>query len=568
MSEVFFDVSIITVAATILALVARYLKQPIILAFVITGFLLSSQITGLMVNQAFIAELSTFGIALLLFLVGIELDLNKLSSLGKTALWLGFLQVILTTVAAFLLAVILGFSSIVSLYIGVALAFSSTIIVVKIMSEQKALDSLYGRISLGTLLIQDLLAIVALIVLSGINSTGASSNWLLILLATLKGIIFVSVILLAQKYILHKLFAWLTSSSEMLLLSSLAWCFAVALVANLAGFSLEIGAFLAGIALAPLPYNLEIISRVKPLRDFFITLFFVALGTQLIVTGDMTWLWPVLILILFVLLLKPLIVMLILGALGYKKRTNFLVGISLAQISEFSLVLMTVGLRLGHLSPALISVITMVTVVSIVVSSYYITYGEKIYRQLAPYLGWLEKGDDGMEISLDPPTNLKQHAVVFGYHRLGEKIVNTLLKLDQKVLVIDFNPVAIKHLTNENLISIYGDMSDLEILEKAKIDKARMVISTVPDLDDNLLLLKDLKTKSSKVPVYVTANSWHETKALYEAGADYVIFPHHLSGEHFSLMLQSLMIDQNRILADKAHHLDELNAHYTSFHHK
>ncbi len=420
MSEVFFDVSIITVAATILALIARGLKQPIILAFVITGFLLSSQVTGLMVNQTFITELSTFGIALLLFLVGLELDLNKIVSLGKTALWLGFLQVILTAVAGFLLATILDLSHITAIYISVALAFSSTIIVVKIMSEQKALDSLYGRISLSTLLIQDLLAIVALIVLSGINSTGASSDWLLIILAMLKGALFVSAILFAQKYLLHRLFAWLTSSSEMLLLSSLAWCFAVALISKLAGFSLEIGAFLAGIALAPLPYNLEIISRVKPLRDFFITLFFVALGTQLIVAGGYDWLWPVIILSLFVLLLKPLIVMLILGALGYKKRTNFLVGISLAQVSEFSLILITVGLRLGHLSPNLVSVITIVTIISIVISSYYITYGEKIYRWLAPYLTWLEQTNSSAEISLDPPTNIKQHAVVFGYHRLGE----------------------------------------------------------------------------------------------------------------------------------------------------
>lgn len=568
MSEIFFDVSIITIAATALALLARYFKQPIILAFFITGFILSSSFTGLSVNQEFISELSTFGIALLLFLVGIELDLTKITTLGKTTLGLGFLQVILTSLAGYLTGTTLGLSNISSIYLGIALAFSSTIIVVKIMSEQKSLDSLYGRISLSTLLIQDLLAIIALIVLSGINSTNGNGNWLQIIFAMLKGVIFVGLILLAQKYLLKKLFAWLTSSSEMLLLSSLAWCFAIALIAKLAGFSLEIGAFLAGIALAPLPYNLEIISRVKPLRDFFITLFFVALGTQLTINQGYAWLWPIIILSAFVLLLKPLIVMLILGALGYKKRTSFMVGISLAQISEFSLVLAALGLKLGHIPEEIAAVITLITIISIVISTYFITYGENIYRRLAPFLTWLEQTNIEDEINLAPPANLSQHTIVFGYHRLGEKIVSTLLRLKQKVIVIDFNPQAIKHLTSEKLISFYGDMSDLEILEKAKIEKAKMIISTVPDAGDNLLLLKDLRAKKIKVPVYVTANSWHETKALYEAGADYVIFPHHLSGEHFSLMLQSLMIDQNRILADKTHHLNELQQHYNGFHSK
>ncbi len=561
MQPLFLDVSVIIITATIFGIVARWLKQPVILAYVIAGFILGPAVSGYLVEPEFINNLSSFGIALLLFLVGLELDLRKISHIGRVSLALGFGQVVFTAALGFLIVRLFGYSLIPSAYIAIALTFSSTIIVVKLLSEQNALESLYGRIALGMLLVQDLLAIVALILLSGFSQSGASPRAAELLMVGGKGILLMLFVYAAQKYLLHRLFSWLARSRELLLLSSIAWCFLIAMAFALIGFSIEIGAFVAGLALAALPYNLEIVSRVRPLRDFFITIFFVVLGSQLVFMPGQNFFWPLITLCLFVLIGNPLIVMLIMSLLGYRKRTSFLVGLTVAQISEFSLILISLGHRLGHVSAAEVSLVTLVGIITITLSSYLITYGEKMYRSLAPYLNWLERKFNA-ESATELTAPLKNHTIVFGYHRLGEKIVTTLESLKQPVVIIDFDPTVIKHLLAENKLCLYGDMSDTEVLKKANLKEAKMIISTVPDVDDNLLLLKDITKQRLETVVYVTANTWHDTKWLYEAGADYVIFPHHLSAEHFSNMLREAIQNREQIITNREQHLKELEQHY------
>ncbi|MBI5465967.1 MAG: cation:proton antiporter [Candidatus Kerfeldbacteria bacterium] len=563
MERLFLDLSAIVVVAAALGLIARLLKQPLILAYVVAGFLLGPQVLGFISDPDFVHTLSSFGIALVLFLVGLELDLERLRSLGRVSIILGLAQVVSTAAIGYVIVKAFGLASLPAAYIAIALTFASTIIVVKLLSEQQSLESLYGRLTVGILLVQDFIAMLALIVLSGFQANGSAIPTTgALALIILKGLGIMGFTYLASRYFLPTLFTTLAKSAEMLMLASLAWCFILALLAVGLGFSIEIGSFLAGLALASLPYHLEIIGRVRSLRDFFVTIFFVMLGSQLTLTAAAQT--PVIVLSLFVLIGQPLIVMTIMGLWGYRKRTGFLVGLTMAQVSEFSLILMALGLKLGHVSAADVSLVTLVGIITITISSYLITYGEKLYRWCTPFLSVFERAQGTAEHGWSEPTTISGHVVLFGYHRLGEKIVATLEKLGQQVLIVDFNPSVIKHLAARGKLCLYGDMSDLEIQDKCGLARSTMIISTVPDSNDNLALLADVRRHKLNIPVYLTATTWHDTKELYAAGADYVIFPHYLSAEHFSTMLQALNRNPNRVRQDRDNHLRELELHYAS----
>jgi len=494
-----------------------------------------------------------------LFLVGLELNLVKLKAIGKPSLYLGIGQVLFTSIIGYIIIRLFGANAIAALYIAVALTFSSTIIIVKLLSEQRSLDSLHGRLAVGMLLVQDFLAILALIILAGFNQANGAALTSAILLTIFKGTVIVVIAYAASRWILPALFSRLARQDELLLLASVSWAFLFSIFASRIGLSLEIGAFLAGLSLAPLPYNLEISGKIKGLRDFFITIFFIVLGSQLVFSAIGGHYAALVILSLFVLIGNPLIVMLILRRMGYRKRTSFLVGLTVAQISEFSLILMALGFRLGHVSATDVSLVTLIGVITITISTYFITHGERLYRWLSPLLSVFELPS---KIELTEAKGLTNHVVVFGYHRLGEHIVAALQKIGKSVVVVDFNPVAIKYLESQGIPCLYGDMNDLEIIEKTKINKASLVISTNSHIFDNLRLMQNLKIRGIKVPTYVTADTWHDARDLYAAGASYVIFPHYLAGVQFGNQLREMLIDPNRLLVDKTKHLAELEHRY------
>ncbi|MDP3986385.1 MAG: cation:proton antiporter [Candidatus Veblenbacteria bacterium] len=559
LEQLFLDISLIVVVATAFGLVARLLKQPLILGYVVAGVVLGPSVLGLITQPEVISALSTFGIAFLLFLVGAELDLGKLKVMGKPSLLLGIGQVVFTAVIGFALARFFGLNSVPAAYVAIALTFSSTIIVVKLLSEHQALESLYGRLAIGMLLVQDFIAIFVLVLLSGFSG-GQPPGTAELTFILLKGAGLIMLALLAGRWLLPPLFMRLARSSELLLLSSIAWCFAFSLIAALGGFSIEIGAFLAGLALARLPYHLEIVGRVRSLRDFFITIFFVMLGSQLAITALASLAPAFITLSLFVLVGNPLIVMLIMKHMGYTKRTGFLVGLTVAQISEFSLILMHLGKNLGHVGSAEVSLVTLVGVTTITLSSYLITYGETIYRKLAPYLTWFERKQ--VTERATQTSELSNHVVIFGCDRLGERLMHAVRTLSWPLLVIDFDPETVARLNAQGINCLYGDINDLDILERGQLTRARLVISTVPDLKDNQLLLQDLAQRGAQVPVYVTADTWQDTQALYTAGATYVIFPHYLSGERMSDLLKELTLNPHAITSRREQHLNDLKLHY------
>ncbi len=528
--------------AAILSVLFRFLKQPSILAFIITGIIVGPLGPFQFQNHDLMEALASIGITLLLFMIGLELKLKELKSVGRVALIAGSLQMILTSLAGFLISILLGFSGLTSLYIGVALAFSSTIVVIKLLSDKRDLKSLYGKITVGILLAQDIVAIFTLIILSTLNSTpSASVNFYDLFLVLLKMIVLFGWVIVLSREVLPRLLNIIARSSESLFLFSIAWAFGIsALVSSpFIGFSIEIGGLLAGIALASTIESYQIITKVKPLRDFFLTIFFVTLGMRIVLSNIDQIIVPVIVFSGFVLLISPVIVMLILGFMKYKKRTSFLAGIALAQISEFSLIMIFLGNKIGHLDTSIISIITFVGVITFVFSTYFITQSNALYRIFLPYLDFFERNITKIE-KIDK--EIKGHIILVGANRMGEGILEALLKKKKKVIVVDFDPEIVERLNKKGVETFFGDITDPEIQDSVGLDKASLVISTVTDPEDNMLLLKYLRPlKGPKV--IVAAFEKRDARDFYKEGADYVIMPHIAGGNH----LAKLLIDDNHL---------------------
>lgn len=486
---------------------------------------------------------SEIGITLLLFMIGLEINTSHLREVGKPALWTGLGQIIFTFVAGFFLVRFLGFSELASAYISIALTFSSTIIVVQLLSQKKDLNSLYGKIVVGFLLVQDFVAILALIFLSGLSNTPAGATFFSYILGFALTFLKGAVLLFATVYLSRKLFPQLMDiigrSQEILYLFSLAWGLGLAalMASPWIGFSIEIGGLLAGLALANSVTHFQIASRMKPVRDFFIMLFFVALGARLAVGDFSAILSPATILSVFVLIGNPLIVMLIMAALGYRSRTSFLSSLTVAQVSEFSLILAALGLRLGHLTDADVSLITLVGIVTITISSYFILYGEHIYSFMKPALKVLEFRKRKAE-ELETVLPYANHTVLLGAHRMGSNILAALRATEEPLVVIDFDPAVVQALSKKDIPVLYGDSNDDEIRSLAGLERARVVISTIPDLQDNLSLLAFLKKENPRsIKIMTSENEW-EGKELYRLGVDYVILPHFIGGLQIAQAIQ------------------------------
>jgi len=533
----FSQIAALLAIAGIFGIAARFFKQPLLIGYLLAGLFLG--ITGLVNDTHAISSLGQIGVTLLLFLLGLEMNLAELPSIGKTALMTGIGQIAFTSTIGFFMARVLGFEVLPSLYIAIALSFSSTIIMVKLLSEKKDLSSLYGKIAIGFLLVQDFVAIAILIFLSGIGKGDIGIAQYIAI--TVKAITLFIVVWILSKRLLPIIFdRFIATSPELLFIVSIAWALGFAsLVAGPIGFTLEIGGFLAGLALSNLPEHLQIASRARPLRDFFLTLFFLYLGTQLVVGSGVLAVMPsVVLLSVFVLVGNPLIVLIIMSFLGYKKRTSFLAGLTVAQISEFSLIIMIMGKSLGHLTQEHVAMIVMVGVITMTISTYLILGADKVYKYVKKYLSIFEKSGK-REKAYVVESKLEDHIVLVGCDRTGKTIAVYFLKKNIPFLVVDFNPSVFTKLTAENIPVIFGDITDEEIIEASNLEKARMVISTTSNMEDNLTLIAHLKSvRNAPVSVF-TALMRNEAVKLYEAGANYVIVPDVVAGDHIKHILRA-----------------------------
>ena len=345
MDNIFLDIGMIIIIGTLFAYLASLLRQPLIPGYVITGIIIGP-VLGLITNTEVIRNLSEIGIAFLLFIVGLEIDLRKLKDVSLISSIGGLINITTLFSFGFIFASMLGYITLEASYIGLIIAFSSTMVVIKLLSDKREIDTLHGRIIIGFLLVEDFVAIIAISVLATLTEFSLA----LLIWSFVKGLFIFAVAIAASRFLFPSLFKFAARSQELLFLLSVTICFLFSLLFYMIGFSIIIGAFVAGVSLASLPYNVEIIGRVKSLRDFFSTIFFVSLGMQLMVGSLGEIMFPLVILILFIIIAKPLIIMFISSFFGYEKRTSFLAGSSLAQTSEFSMIIISQGLFLGHIS--------------------------------------------------------------------------------------------------------------------------------------------------------------------------------------------------------------------------
>jgi Kef-type K+ transport system membrane component KefB len=423
--------------------------------------------------------------------------------------------------------------TIASLFVAVALTFSSTIIILKLLSDKGDIHSLYGKVAIGFLLVQDIIATIILLIATAYSQNAGGDITATMLLTLLKGTALIIVIFSLSNYLLPKLSKFVASSQELLFLFSISWALSMATLFHYIGFSVEIGALVAGVSLSMTPYAFEIGSRMRPLRDFFILIFFILLGSQMVLTNISAIIFPAIILSLFVLIGNPIIVIIIMNLLGFSKRTGFQAGLTVAQISEFSLILATLGFEIGSLSKDQLSLVTLIGLFTIAGSTYLILYSDFLYKKFERYLSFLELKKNRRESSKDKDID----AVLFGYRRVGVDFVKVFNKLSLNFLVVDFDPESIKNLDQQGIEYRYGDAKDVEFLEELPLKKLRCAVTTIPEFETNLLLVKKIRSINKRAVIVVIAQTKEESLLLYQVGASYVVIPHYIGAKHATQIL-------------------------------
>lgn len=522
--SVLIEVGLIILFAAIFANISRLFKQPLILGYVIAGVLVGPAVFGLVKNMDLISGLSELGIALLLFIVGLELNIKKLKDVGTAGSITGVLQVVITAgIGAAIAYMFLPATE--ALYVGLIIAFSSTMIVVKLLSDKGEIDTLHGKLMLAILIIQDVIVVILLPLLHGVSNF----SWIIILEELGKGIGILGIGYLASRFLILRILKHSAKNLELLFVTSVSICFLFAALAYFLGFSIVIGAFIAGVCIASLPYSFEIVSRVKSLKDFFIVIFFVTLGSQVTFNNIASNLKLIFILLALIIILKPVVIFILLKLFKYNNKTSFMTGIGLGQVSEFSLVLAAAGLAAAQISQELFNVIIIVAIISITLTPYFVDYGSRMFNRISNLLGPLERlSRRNLE---KVPENMKNHIIIFGAHRMGSKLIENLKTATNNFIVVDFNPDRIRELISEGVNCIYGDISSLEVLERLEMQNAKVIISTVPDLEQNLFVLKKARAVKKEIIFFASAKNIDDSIILYRNGADFVAFPELIAGQ-------------------------------------
>ncbi len=552
MADVFIQISLVILVVFGVSLLMRILKQPLIIGYIISGIILGPFFLGFLPGIEAIHIFSEFGIALLLFIVGLHLSPKVIKEVGKISLITGMGQIFFTALFGYVIALILGFSTIIAIYIAAALTFSSTIIILKLLSDKGDLDNLYGKISIGFLLVQDFVAILALVVIS---SLATGEKFLSTIgLTLLKGTALVIILAPISIYILPKFQNFFAKSKELLFVFAIAWGLGLASAFYYAGLSIEVGALLAGVLLSVSPYNLEMSSRLKPLRDFFIISFFLLLGAQMAIDSVGSFIGPSIIFALLILIGNPIIVMALMGLEGFTKKTSFLAGLTVAQIGEFSLIVVAMGARVGHIPNEVVSLITLTSLITIGMSTYMFMFSNKIYPRISKYLSIFERKKIREKIKIKKDVD----AILFGYNRIGFGILKSLKETKNNYLVVDFDPDTIKSLNKHRFPCVYGDVEDDALLEDLPLEKIKIAVSTIPDFGTNELLIQVIKKRNPNAIIIVRSHSVSDSIDLYKRGADYVLTPHFLGGEYVSNTLRNLKTKKEGYKKEKEKHLKML----------
>lgn len=528
MHGVFSEFALLLLMSAAAGAISLWLRQPVLIAYIVIGIVAGPAVLGVVTAHDQIDLLAQVGVAMLLFVVGLKLDLQHIRHIGPVALATGLGQLAFTIIIGFLLILAMGKDWVEALYVAVALTFSSTIIIVKLLSDKREIDSLHGRIAVGFLIVQDLAVVVAMMVMSALRGDSGEAA-LLPLLGSLGLRIGVAVVgmYLLMRYILPRIVDRMAQSQELLLIFAIAWGTGLAALGEWAGFSKEAGAFLAGFSLASTHYRDAINARLTGIRDFLLLFFFIDLGSKLDFSTLGGEVWPAIGLSLFVLIGNPLIVLAIMGYMGYRKRTGFLCGLTVAQISEFSIIFVAMGITLGHIDNSALGLTTLVGLITIALSTYMILYSHPLYEKLAPWLGAFERKRPFREMAVAKERHDLREAdvIVFGLGRYGSRLALGLKEAELKVLGVEFDPEVARDMRRQGLPVRYGDGVASEFLESLPLKDTRWVVSTLPDMASNRDLLRGLRDLNFTGEVAIVAREELDGVALKKLGAPTILYP-------------------------------------------
>jgi Kef-type K+ transport system membrane component KefB len=555
----FNDLSAVIAIAVGVSLLMRLIKQPLIIGYIITGIIVGPAFLHIIKSPDSIQVFADFGIALLLLIVGLGLNPKVFKEVGRIAGYIAVGKVILATLLGYGIAHLLGYGKTAAIYIGISLSFSSTIIILKLLNDKKEQNRLYGKISIGYLLIEDMIAAVVLIGVSASAGHGLTIHSAGILFY--KIIMLIALLTLFRMIVLSRLTSLIARSQEFLFLFAIGWGLGIATLFKQAGFSLEIGALIAGITLAPLPYAQEAASRLKPLRDFFIVLFFVSLGSHLHLENVMPILPEAILFSAVVLIFNPVVVMSISGLSSYTKKTSFNAGITGSQVSEFSLILVLLASQHGQIDERVVTLITVVALITIGISTYMITYSDSLYAFFEEALQVIERKNP----SEKREQRKRYELVLFGYLKGGHEFLKVFKQLERPYVIVDYDPKVIDTLENNGAHYIYGDVTDLELLNELNLEHSRLIVSTITDMEVNRSTAAWLEKVNPHAVFICSANTAEEAAELYELGTAYVMLPHYIGSEKIGAFIKKSGLKKSEFKKFREKHLAYLESHAELF---
>lgn len=551
--DVFTELSLVLIVASLVAIMMRLMRQPLIMSYIISGIIVGPSFLNIIKNDSAFEIFSDIGITLLLFIIGLELSVAAFKKLGKAVFVTATAILAVMMTVGYFLSSIFSFTPMEALIIGLSLFFSSTIIIAKVLGDKKQLTRLNGQIAIGVILFDDIVATFALLFVSA--QAGQSLDAWDIGFLVLKGIMAAAVLILLGSKVLPRLSKFIASSQELLFVFALAWGFGVAIAFSAIGFSVEVGALFAGVTLAHLPYVHQIGAKLKPLRDFFIILFFIALGQSLEIDNLLAAMVPAIIMSVAVLILKPIIVMTTLGFMRYTKRTSFTTGINLSQISEFSIILVVLAFSAGLVDAQISAIITLTAIITISVSTYLMNYDDWLYNKLEPILHIFERDTTN---ETQPHTKVYS-LVLFGYLNDGDRYLKTFRELGESAVVVDYDPQVIKHLEDNQIDYLFGDATDPSLLEEIDFEKTKLAVNTITDHNVNLALVRYLRRKNPKTIIVCYSKDHNKAAELYRLGANYVILPDSVSSKQLNKFIKTHGLSKQSFQEYREKHLADID---------
>ncbi len=534
MTGPFEEFALLLILSALAGVLAVRLRQPVLIAYIVVGILAGPAVFGFVRAQDQIDLLAQVGVAVLLFVVGLKLDFHSVRHIGPVALATGLGQLGFTILFGFVLILAMGKAPMEALYVAVALTFSSTIIIVKLLSDKRELDTLHGRIAVGFLIVQDVAVVLAMVAMSALRGAGEAAALDVALSLVLRVGAAAALLFVLIRYVMPRVVEAMAGSQELLLVFAIAWGTGLAALGEWGGFSKEAGAFVAGFSLASTGYREAIAARLTGIRDFLLLFFFIDLGAKLdfsILGGE---LWLAAILSAFVLVGNPLIVMAIMGYMGYRKRTGFLAGLTVAQISEFSIVFVAMGISLGHIGAPALGLTTLVGVVTITLSTYMILYSHALYERLEPWLRVFERHRPFRELAVERQRRPEEapDIVIFGLGRYGARLIAQLRERGVNTLGVDFDPETVRALRRRGLAVRFGDAEDPAFLETLPLAEIPWVVSTLPLWESNRALLHALQAAGFGGRVAGVVRDPAHAAALERAGVARTLKPFEDAADH------------------------------------